>query len=191
MSKVAAGFIASGNFIMNEIHPYNDYSSIPKGTRLLIIGTAPPPRFSKPRPENWKLPSGDVDFYYGSKDNLLWNDIFSELYRESFPLGHNPSADKRRSFLKSQKLWMHDICEQYTRNGPGALDDDLVVLTHADLRRVLEEHETIDTLVFTGRKAEMCSGKQMEIQKLIGPTNLGPPAYRQSVCRDRDRYQLR
>jgi G:T/U-mismatch repair DNA glycosylase len=151
---------------MNESHPYNDYSSIPKRTRLLIVGTAPPPRFSTRGPED--LNSEDVDFYYGSKDNLLWSQIFPELYPGSFPIS---DADKRRLFLKSQNFWMHDICEKYTRNGSGtgALDKDLVVLERADLRRILEEHKTINSIVFTGKKAEELSGKQMEFQKLIRP----------------------
>jgi G:T/U-mismatch repair DNA glycosylase len=162
---------------MNEIHPYNNYLSIPESTRLLIIGTAPPQRFSKcfgSRPDSWKLPSEeDVDFYYGSKDNLLWSHILSELYREVFPRDKKSSADSRRSFLKSQKFWMHDICEQYTRVGSGAADDDLDILLYADLRRILEEHDTINKLVFTGGKAEVWSGKQMEIQKLIRPYEFG------------------
>jgi hypothetical protein len=158
---------------MNEIHPYNDYK-IPKYTRLLIIGTAPPSRFSRPRPENWRPLEGDVDFYYGSKDNLLWSEIFPELYPDCFLVGETTSADKRRSFLRCQNFWMHDICEEYTRKGTGALDKDLDdVRRRTDLRRILEEHETIDSLIFTGRSAEKHSGKQMECQKLIRPYQFG------------------
>jgi hypothetical protein len=31
-----------------ETHPYNLRETIPDETRLLIVGTAPPPRFSNP-----------------------------------------------------------------------------------------------------------------------------------------------
>jgi G:T/U-mismatch repair DNA glycosylase len=155
---------------MTEIHPYNDYSSIPKGTCLLIIGTAPPRRFSKPRQEDWKPPSAeDVDFYYGSKDNQLWESIFSGLYPKALPAGEKLSVDKRRLFLKSQGIWMHDICQEYTRKRKSDLDKDLVVCKSADLRRILEEHANINTLVFTGGLAETLSGKQMEAQALIPP----------------------
>ena len=158
---------------MNEIHPYNDYSSIPKGTRLLIIGTAPPKRFSNPRPDNWRPPPGDVDFYYGSKDNELWEVILPKLYPELLPAGKELTVDQRRAFVKKKGFWMHDICQEYTRGRNSALDKDLIVSTRADLRRILEEHPTINTLVFAGGLAEKLSGKQMEEQKLLEQYHFG------------------
>jgi hypothetical protein len=68
---------------------------------------------------------------------------------------------------------MHDICQEYTRKGSGALDKDLIVSKCADMRHILEEHKTIKTLVFTGRSAETRSGKRMEEQKLLDQYKFG------------------
>jgi hypothetical protein len=53
-----------------EHHPYNHREEVPQETRLLIIGTAPPPRFSNPAFRIMK--ELDFDFFYGSEDNYMW-----------------------------------------------------------------------------------------------------------------------
>ncbi len=56
-----------------ETHPYNHHEAIPDGTCKLIVGTAPPPRFSHPRStDKVCLRPCDLDFYYGSEDNFMW-----------------------------------------------------------------------------------------------------------------------
>jgi G:T/U-mismatch repair DNA glycosylase len=142
---------------MAEIHPYNDYASIPKATRLLIVGTAPPKRFSKRRP-GCLLSNGDIDFYYGSKDNQLWQILFPD----AFASGTKPSVDDLRAFLKRRRIWMHDICQKYTRKKEGALDKDLKILEAADLAQLFRHQPEIDTIVFTGRDAENKFGNEME-----------------------------
>ena len=143
---------------MTEIHPYNDHTSIPKATRLLIIGTAPPKRFSKPRPAGWRPSNGDIDFYYGSKDNQLWQILFSD----AFASGTKPSVDDLRTFLKSRRIWMHDIYQKYTREKEGALDKDLKISEATDLEQLFRDQPEVDTIVFTGRDAENKFGKEIE-----------------------------
>jgi hypothetical protein len=53
-----------------ETHPYNLRETIPDETRLLIVGTAPPPRFSNPACKGTR--PLDFDFFYGSEDNYMW-----------------------------------------------------------------------------------------------------------------------
>jgi hypothetical protein len=51
-----------------EHHPYND-EPFPPEMRVLVVGTAPPPRFSQPRPPHSGPREGyDADFFYGSAD---------------------------------------------------------------------------------------------------------------------------
>ena len=54
-------------------HPYEPFLN--KNTKFLIIGTLPPPRFCG---KDLKLK--DVDFCYGSKDNLLWQ-IINKIFK--------------------------------------------------------------------------------------------------------------
>lgn len=101
----------------DEKHPYNleEIGHIPEGTRLLIVGTAPPPRFSLPRSER-KGPVGkDIDFYYGSSDNDMWR-ILEELSDEKF--NRQSKEDSREAmcnFLRTHRMWMRDILQTYRR----------------------------------------------------------------------------
>ena len=53
-------------------HPYKPF--IPENATKLIVGTLPPPRFSK-----GIFKKGDVDFCYGSIDGQLWK-ILDEIF---------------------------------------------------------------------------------------------------------------
>lgn len=152
-----------------EAHPYNSSELIPKGTCLLIIGTAPPPRFSELPPKPFL--SGDIDFFYGSKDNQLWSMILPKLYEREFLL---PSPDDSlkacRDFLSSHKIWMVDVLQSYKRTKPqSAKDSDLDPITYTEFRPIFEQHTTIDTLVLTGGRAEEWTGNKLENERLIGP----------------------
>lgn len=157
---------------MNEIHPYNESEPIPEGTCLLIIGTAPPPRFSAPRSKDWNLPGqGDVDFYYGSTYNQLWSMILPELYE------HRSLENSRamRQFLSDHKMWMRDVLQVYRRKegkSESAKDMDIIPLAYTDFRPTFAKHTTIDTVVFTGDRAEKWTGKQLEAQGVIEPGQL-------------------
>ena len=103
--------VRKGAALQPEEHPYNFHYSIPEETCLLIIGTAPPPRFSHRRPKD--IGPRDVDFYYGSSDNQLWS-ILEDLYGEKlyWPSRENPSREDSReamcSFLRTHEMWMRD-----------------------------------------------------------------------------------
>jgi G:T/U-mismatch repair DNA glycosylase len=99
-----------------ETHPYND-QPIPDGTRLLIVGTAPPPRFSKPA----KLVGSDFDFFYGSQDNYMWEflDQIAEHIDGKNLFEENTSQCEcckiAHNFLKRHNIWMHDVLQTYQR----------------------------------------------------------------------------
>jgi G:T/U-mismatch repair DNA glycosylase len=160
---------------VKETHPYNECFAIPTGTCLLVIGTAPPPRFSKPRRACLPILPGDVDFYYGSKDNYLWSEIFPELYGPNF-LRRSSLEDLRAAmvqFLTEKKIWMRDILQEYERRDGkkhSASDRDIVHREkYTDFQYIFENCPTIDTVVFTGRCAEKWTGQQLSIQQFIYP----------------------
>jgi hypothetical protein len=82
---------------MSEVHPYNSANPIPNGTRVLIVGTAPPERFSRLPGSSGDL-SGDVRFYYGSRDNELWSTILPSVVRFQLKAG---DADAKREQMIS------------------------------------------------------------------------------------------
>jgi G:T/U-mismatch repair DNA glycosylase len=147
-------------------HPYNGCEPIPKETKLLIIGTCPPPRFERPSDAGPKR-SDDFDFYYGSKDNQLWSCLLKEIFSEDFP----DECSKRREFLKCKGIWMHDILEKYRRTACSSKDADLRPVCFADIRGILGKHEAIIALICTGRFAEKWTRRRMVEQKLIKDTD--------------------
>ena len=58
-------------------HPYKPI--LFKDTKRIIVGTLPPPRFFLK-----DLKEEDVDFPYGSKDNLLWRILNSQSWKTHF-----------------------------------------------------------------------------------------------------------
>jgi G:T/U-mismatch repair DNA glycosylase len=133
-----------------RIHPYNHQHAVPDGTRLLIIGTAPPFRFDHPRADDWKLEKEDVDFYYGSKDNQLWK-ILGKIYACDLT---RPSPDEcrnaRQEFLRAHHMWMVDVLDTYTRETTSASDGDIAYRTYTKFGPIFAQHPSIDTVVFTG-----------------------------------------
>lgn len=150
---------------MVEYHPYISREAIPTGTRVLIVGTAPPPRFSK----NPKvLKAGDVDFFYGSRDNQLWHMILSPIFGVDFKhKSENAARVVMQNFLSRHRIWMTDILAQYRRKKDDASDHNLIPATFTDLNAIFEAHRSIAGLVITGEYAEKWVGCQLEIQGLF------------------------
>jgi hypothetical protein len=146
-------------------HPYNGCDVVPNETKLLIIGTCPPPRFERPSDAGHQL-SGDCDFYYGSKDNQLWSKIFATIFTDERP----KSPEERREFLRRKSIWMHDILETYTRRVNSPYDTDLCPQDLFDLKNVFLSHSNIDTLLLTGRHAEKWTRQKMINQNIIKQT---------------------
>lgn len=153
----------------SEVHPYNSANPIPKGTRVLIVGTAPPERFSRlPGASGNSL--DDVHFYYGSRDNELWSTILPRVVRFQLKAG---DADAKReqmiSFLKLNRIWMHDVYERYLRRRAGSsLDSNLRLIEPADIKRALSDHSTIEHVICTGVLAERATCRQMACRGATG-----------------------
>ena len=148
-----------------ETHPYNlqEIGRIPEGTRLLIVGTAPPPRFSLPRPPHDGPKKGfDADFYYGSGSNWLWVYLEKAAGEEIFeePCTSEASSEDTenlmRDFLRRNHFWMRDVLQIYKRK-PGretkaedsAIDLDWVGTKFSEFLPILKENEHVSRVAFT------------------------------------------
>ncbi|MCS3731370.1 hypothetical protein [Bradyrhizobium betae] len=149
-----------------EKHPYNTREEIPIGTQVLIIGTAPPPRFAE-----GQFLEGDIDFFYGSTDNQLWSQIFPRIYGEEVQrLSPTESLTACKKFLCARKIWMVDVLQTYSRQKKdGAEDRHLEPLSFTQFDPIFGQHSEIGTVIFTGAKAELWSGAAFEREGLIRP----------------------
>lgn len=124
-------------------HPYPPY--IPEGTKKLIVGTLPPPRFS-----TGKLKPGDIDFNYGSRDGQLWV-IIDRIFGENFSYETTEEAIlQRQEFLIRNRIGICDIVECAYRKKIDASDIGIREYELRNLVGVLRKNPTIETLLFTG-----------------------------------------
>jgi G:T/U-mismatch repair DNA glycosylase len=164
-----------------ETHPYNLREAIPSRTKVLLLGTAPPPRFSSP--SCGEMRGLDFDFFYGSEDNYMWvflDDIAEridgrKLFEEEF--SSPQCSDVAREFLKKHHIWMHDVLRTYRRK-PGmecsASDSDIVPLSFTSFGAVLDS-PFLEKIVFTSRKAAEWTFLALANQGLTAPGALSPP----------------
>lgn len=148
---------------MIEIHPYNNNVSnqIPDETKLLVVGTAPPPRFTNSQAGGMR--GLDFDFYYGSEDNYMWEFLeniskrkFSQpLFQDDF--SSDQCCDSARSFLKERKIWMRDVLQEFQRKEGkdgkvSAADTNITPIKFSSFREVLRT-KSISKFAFTSEKA--------------------------------------
>lgn len=139
-------------------HPYKIF--IPEGTRKVIVGTLPPPRFSI-----GQLKTRDVDFCYGSCDGMLWP-ILEAIFHLSFRYDNSAEAVRQRQeFLRRQRLGICDIVESCRREKINASD---LGMTDIRLRNIVEQielHSSIETLVLTGGNTR--NGPEFLLRRLL------------------------
>jgi hypoxanthine-DNA glycosylase len=130
--------------MFKHFHPYTPF--IKSNTTTLIMGTLPPPRFC-----NGELKENDVDFCYGSKDNLLWK-LLEKIFHT--PLLYNPSTqavNQRKKLLTQYKIGICDIVESCHREKIDASDIGMCEpIIYRDILFLLKKYPTIKTIVFMG-----------------------------------------
>lgn len=131
---------------MYSKHPFEPY--IPENATKLIIGTIPPARFCfNEKSAKGQLLDEDIDFYYGSKDNKFWT-ILGELFNLDY-LEVDGIIQKRKAFLKEQKIGITDIIDICEREKESALDNKLNIIELKNISRLLIDNPSIDTLIYT------------------------------------------
>lgn len=161
-------------------HPYNDaeFQKDIKNPEILIIGTIPPWRFTLKQnheTKNAKLENGDIDFYYGSKDNHFWNLV--ELILQTDRKDINDS--NRAIYLKiiidfcNKNHWIfidiiEECCTKKTQNGYSANDSDLTNRKlYSQIYKKILHYQNLKKIFFTSKKASECFFKTLSQEEIL------------------------
>lgn len=126
-----------------HFHPYKPFLN--QETKKIIVGTLPPPRFC-----NKEFKINDVNFCYGSKDNLLWQ-ILNKIYNLNLPFENsNEAITLRKEFLLKYKIGICDIVESCKREKIDASDIGMEEVVLRDILGYIRKYKNIQTLIFTG-----------------------------------------
>ncbi len=130
-----------------HFHAYKPF--IFKDTKSLIIGTLPPPRFCTKQ-----LKQKDVDFSYGSQDNLLWQ-VLDKIYNLNLLYDNSKKAiQQRKEFLIKQNIGICDIVESCFREKIDASDLGMKNIKLRDILKYLKEYKNIQKIIFTGKNSK-------------------------------------
>ncbi|MDT0675809.1 uracil-DNA glycosylase family protein [Autumnicola musiva] len=129
--------------MFHHTHPYRPF--IPENATKLIVGTLPPPRFTKRQ-----LKEGDVDFCYGTRDGLLWL-VLDKIFDIGLRFETTAEAvEHRKKWLKSRGIGICDMVESSRREKIDASDLGMQQVELRNMVQILGENPKIDTLLFTG-----------------------------------------
>lgn len=144
-------------------HPYEPFL-FPEATKL-IVGTLPPPRFTK-----GELKDDDVDFCYGSRNGQLWP-ILDKIFGLNLKYETTEFAAKqRKDFLLKRKIGVCDIVASAKREKIDASDLGMQSIKLRNLVGYLKEYKNIDTLLFTGGNSK--NGPEYFFRKHLKVHNL-------------------
>lgn len=137
-----------------ERHPFEPF--LPKGARILMLGTFPPAE------KRWSMP-----FYYPNFINDMWRifgiiffnnkDYFVDAERKTFRL------DLLVPFLEEKGIALFDTCTKIRRTTGTASDKDLEVVEETDLRRMLRSLLECQAVVTAGQLATDIACRQFGI----------------------------
>lgn len=127
-----------------ETHPFPPF--IDEGTKLLIMGTFPPPK------SRWSM-----DFYYPNKINDFWymtgliffNDKYALLNRETGKF----DLEKIKALLTAKHIGLNDTGYKIKRLKGNASDKYLEIIEPIPLAEIRKKYPGITTLCTTGEKA--------------------------------------
>jgi hypoxanthine-DNA glycosylase len=142
--------------IQSSFHPFEPI--IFDDSRVLILGTFP------------SIDSFKNEFYYGHKRNQFWK-ILSNIYNIEL----NSVEDKLR-LLKDKKIALWDMVKSCSRKN--SLDSNLKDIEVNDIESLIDRYNSLDTILFTGKKAESLYKKHfshLEINTQVLPSP--SPAY--------------
>ncbi|ENX34140.1 hypothetical protein F889_02804 [Acinetobacter colistiniresistens] len=127
-----------------ETHPLQPF--LPSSTKLLMLGSFPPPQ------SRWKM-----DFYYPNYQNDMWRifgliffkdkDHFLDLQNKNF------KEQQIREFLTQIGVGIFDTAYQVKRLQGNASDKFLEIVTPTNLSKLLEQIPLCHTIMTTGDKA--------------------------------------
>ena len=114
-----------------ELHPLGFF--LPENTRLLMLGSFPPPR------ARWSM-----DFYYPNIQNDMWRILGLIFYG---------SEEKAKAFCREKGIGIGDTAMEVIRLKANASDKFLEVVRPIDPEKVLSQIPECVAIVVTGQKA--------------------------------------
>ena len=138
-----------------ESHPFEPF--LPKGARILMLGTFPPSE------KRWSM-----KFYYPNFINDMWR-IFGIIFfgdKEHFVDAANKTfrLDLLSPFLEEKSIALFDTCTKIRRTTGTASDKDLEVIEETDLRAMLRQLPQCQAVVTAGQLATDIACRQFGIQ---------------------------
>ena len=129
--------------LFHHKHPFPPF--IPENATKLIVGTLPPPRFTKRQ-----LREDDVDFCYGSGDGQLWI-ILNRIFDLGLKFENSKEAvAQRKEFLRNRGIGICDVVESSRREKIDASDLGMQKVELRDMITILRQNPKVETLLFTG-----------------------------------------
>ncbi|WP_298751360.1 uracil-DNA glycosylase family protein [uncultured Arcobacter sp.] len=126
-----------------HFHPYKPFLN--DKTKKILVGTLPPPRFC-----NKQFKESDVDFCYGSKDNLLWQ-VLNKIHNLNLPFDKSiESTNLRKEFLIKNQIGVCDIVQSCKREKIDASDIGMSEVVLRDILGFIKKYKNIQTIIFTG-----------------------------------------
>ncbi len=141
-----------------EIHPFEPI--IFPDSKILILGSFP------------SLKSFEDGFYYAHPRNQFWR-LLAEVF------GEDISTKEAKIFLcKKYKIALFDSAKSLKRDTGNSSDSNLKDIKVNNFEQLLAGYPSIDTILFTGKKAESIFNKrykELPIKKALLPSP--SPAY--------------
>lgn len=149
--------------MFNHFHPYEPYLN--ENTKRVIVGTLPPPRFCTK-----EFKKEDVDFCYGSKDNLLWQ-VLNIVFNLNLQFDNsNLAITQRKNFLNKKQIGVCDIVQSCKREKIDASDLGMSQIVLRDMLFYLHQYKAIDTLIFTGGNSK--NGPEYFLRQILKKQNI-------------------
>jgi len=128
---------------VTEIHPLGFF--LPSNTRLLMLGSFPPPR------ARWSM-----DFYYPNIQNDMWRILGIIFYNDKdyfLETRKTFSREKAVLFCEQKGIGIGDTAAEVIRLKANASDKFLEVARPFDPHEVLSQIPACEAIVLTGQKA--------------------------------------
>ena len=135
------------NIVNEDTHPFEPF--INSETKFLIVGTIPPHRFCIK-----KLINGDIDWFYGSKDNSFW-EIISSVFDTKIECLN--TVEKRQEFSFNNNIGFIDLFHQIYRYKKSSSDSDIIPISFKDIFKYIEKNKNINSILFTSEYVEKLS----------------------------------
>ena len=149
--------------MFNHFHPFKPYLNA--NTKKIIVGTLTPPRFCT---KDFK--EADVNFCYGSKDNLLWQ-VLNKVFNLNLLFDNsNEAVKQRKEFLDKNHIGICDIVDSCKREKVDASDLGMNDIVLRDILGYLKKYKNIDTIIFTGGNSK--NGPEYFFRKVLKEHNI-------------------